>query len=149
MLFCNVLFYGHSYLLHGLSFVHRVCGCVPHCGYVLYPIGGFYPIAVMFYVPLLLYSHCGFIPSGVCVNFPFMVHSQCSIVYGVYYFINTKNLPTDFHWSMGSGAYPTLCIVGYGGMCVCRHCVSICFAYIIIIQFSGMKSNKKMCFNIF
>ena len=146
MLFCNVLFYGHSYLLHGLSFVRRVWGL--------------FLIEVMFYIPLV-----GFIPLRLCFMphcyytlivglfqavyvwiFPFMVHSQCGIVYCVYYFINTKNLPTDFHWSMGSGAYPTLCIVGYGGMFVCRHCVSICFAYIIIIQFSGMKSNKKNVF---
>lgn len=137
MLFCDVLFYGHSYLLHGLSFVRRVCGCVPHCGYVLYPI------AVMFYAPLLLYSHCGFIPSGVCVNFS--VYGSFPMEYGVCQCINTKNLPTDFHWSMGSGAYPTLCIVGYGGMSVCRHCISICFAYIIIIQSGGGKSNKKKC----
>lgn len=120
-LFCVMLIYGHSYLLHGLSFVRRVCRCVPHCGYVLYPIGGFYPIAVMFYAPLLLYSHCGFIPSGVCVNFT--VYGSFPMWYCVCKCINTKTLPTDFHWSMGSGAYPTLCIVGYGGMSVCRHCV--------------------------
>ena len=122
-LFCVMLIYGHSYLLHGLSFVRRVCGCVPHCGYVLCPIGGDL-------------SHCGYVLCPIViilslgvkskwfmyVIFLIMFHSQCSIVYCVYYFIDTKNLPTDFHWSMGSGAYPTLCIVGYGGMSVCRHC---------------------------
>ena len=150
MLFCDVLFYGHSYLLHGLSFVRRVCGCVPHCGYVLYPIGGGLSHCgyCQVFPPQTLYSHCGFIPSGVCVNFS--VYGSFPMWYCVCKCINTKNLPTDFHWSMGNGAYPTLCIVGYGGMSVCRHCVSICFAYIIIIQFSGMKSNKKkMYFIIF
>ena len=111
------------------------------------PLVGGYPIAVMFYAPLLLYSHCGLNPSGVCVNFS--VYGSFPMWYCVCKCINTKTLPTDFHWSMGSGAYPTLCIVGYGGMSVCRHCVSICFAYIIIIQSGGGKSNKKMCFNIF
>ena len=58
-----------------------------------------------------------------------------------------KPSPRTFIGQWAGGAYPTLCIVGYGGMSVCRHCVS--FAYIIIIQDGGGKSNEKICFNIF
>lgn len=115
---------------------------IPHCGYVLYPIGGFYPIAVMCYVPLLLYSHCGFIPSGVCVNFS--VYGSFPMWYCVCKCINTKNLPTDFHWSMGRLLHT---IVMYGVMVVCI--VGIVFyllAYVIIIQSGGGKSNKKNVF---
>lgn len=58
-----------------------------------------------------------------------------------------KPSPRTFIGQWAGGAYPTLCIVGYGGMSVCRHCVL--FAYIIIIQDGGGKSNEKICFNIF
>lgn len=58
-----------------------------------------------------------------------------------------KPSPRTFIGQWAGGAYPTLCIVGYGGMSDCRHCVS--FAYIIIIQDGGGKSNEKICFNIF
>ena len=55
-----------------------------------------------------------------------------------------KPSPRTFIGQWAGGAYPTLCIVGYGGMSVCRHCVS--FAYIIIIQDGGGKSNEKNMF---
>ena len=139
-----MLIYGHNYPIHGLSFVRRVWG-YSSLRLCFYPIGGFYPIAVMFYVPLSLYYHCGFIPSGVCVNFS--VYGSFPMWYCVCKCINTKTLPTDFHWSMGRLLHT---IVMYGVMVVCI--VGIVFyllAYIIIIQSGGGKSNKKMCFNIF
>lgn len=58
-----------------------------------------------------------------------------------------KPSPRTFIGQWAGEAYPTLCIVGYGGMSVCRHCVL--FAYIIIIQDGEGKSNEKICFNIF
>lgn len=137
-----MLIYGHNYPIHEISFARRVLGysSLKLC---------FYPIAVMFYAPLLLYSHCGFIPSGVCVNFS--VYGSFPMEYGVCQCINTKSLPTDFHWSMGRLLHT---IVMYGVMVVCI--VGIVFyllAYIIIIQSGGGKSNKKKCvlifFNIF
>ena len=138
MLFCNVLFYGHNYPIHEISFARRVLGysALRLC---FYPIGGFYPIAVMCYVPLLLYSHCGLNPSGVCVKFS--VYGSFPMWYCVCKCINTKSLPTDFHWSMGRLLHT---IVMYGVMVVCI--VGIVFyllAYIIIIQSGGGKSNKK------
>ena len=60
---------------------------------------------------------------------------------------DTKTLPTDFHRSMGRGSISHIMYCGYGGMSVCRHCGL--FAYIIIIQDGGGKSNEKICFNIF
>ena len=106
---------------------------------------GVFRIAVMFYVPLV-----GFIPLRLLLGFslhrhytlivvlfqavyvwifPFMVHSQCGIVYCVYYFINTKPLPTDFHWSMGRGGISHIASCGVWGMSVCRHCGFICLHY--------------------
>lgn len=55
-----------------------------------------------------------------------------------------KPSPRTFIGQWAGEAYPTLCIVGYGGMSVCRHCVL--FAYIIIIQDGGGKSNEKNMF---
>ena len=57
---------------------------------------------------------------------------------------DTKTLPTDFHWSMGRGSISHIMYCGYGGMSVCRHCGL--FAYIIIIQDGGGKSNEKNMF---
>ena len=92
--------------------------------------------------PQILYSHCGVKPSGLCVNFPPI---SCPIA--SWHCRDTKTLPTDFHWSMGRGSISHIMYCGYGGMSVCRHCVL--FAYIIIIQDGGGKSNEKICFNIF
>lgn len=58
-----------------------------------------------------------------------------------------KPSPRTFIGQWAGEAYPTLHHVGYGGMSVCRHCVL--FAYTIIIQDGGGKSNEKICFNIF
>ena len=100
-----------------------------HCGYVLYP--------------QILYSHCGVKPSGLCVNFS----THCPLCHDI---VGTqKPSPRTFIGQWVGGAYHTLCIVGYGGMSDCRHCGFICFAYIIIIQDGGGKSNEKICFNIF
>ena len=101
---------------------------IPHCDNV--------------FIPLLLYSHCGFIPSGVCVNFS--VYGSFPMWHGVCQCINTKSLPTDFHWSMGRLLHT---IVMHGVMVVCI--VGIVFyllAYVIIIQSGGGKSNKKNVF---
>ena len=40
-----------------------------------------------------------------------------------------KPSPRTFIGQWAGGAYPTLCIVGYGGMSVCRHCGFICLHY--------------------
>ena len=134
-LFCAMLIYGHNYPIHEISFARRVWGysalrlCfISHCGNV--------------FIPLSLYSHCGFIPSGVCVNFS--VYGSFPMWYCVCKCINTKTLPTDFHWSMGRLLHT---IVMYGAMVVCI--VGIVFyllAYVIIIQSGGGKSNKKNVF---
>lgn len=135
MLFCNVLFYGHSYLLHEISFARRVLGysalrlCfISHCGYVLRPI--------VIILSLWFYSKRCMCEFSVYGSFP-MWYCVCKC-------INTKNLPTDFHWSMGRLLHT---IVMYGVMVVCI--VGIVFyllAYIIIIQSGGGKSNKKNVF---
>ena len=40
-----------------------------------------------------------------------------------------KPSPRTFIGQWAGEAYPTLCIVGYGGMSVCRHCGFICLHY--------------------
>ena len=98
--------------------------------------------------PQILYSHCGVKPNGLYMNFPPIPHCgaiSCPIV--LWHCRDTKTLPTDFHRSMGRGSISHIMYCGYGGMSVCRHCVS--FAYIIIIQDGGGKSNEKICFNVF
>ena len=58
-----------------------------------------------------------------------------------------KPSPRTFIGQWVGGTYPTLCIVGYG---VCLFVgIVVLFAYIIIIQDGGGKSNEKICFNIF
>lgn len=59
-----------------------------------------------------------------------------------------KPSPRTFIGQWAGEAYPTLCIVGYGGVCLFVGIV-VLFAYIIIIQDGGGKSNEKICFNIF
>ena len=136
--------YGHGYPLHGLSSVHGVWWGFPHCG--ICPIAvlshcGVLSAYCQSFPPQILYSHCGVKPSGVCEFFHQYHVPLCHDIVGT-----RKPSPRTFIGQWVGGAYPTLCIVGYGGMSVCRYCVSICFAYIIIIQFSGMKSNKKNVF---
>ena len=120
----------------------------PHCG--ICPIAvlshcGVLSAYCQVFPPQILYSHCGVKPSGLCVNFSTHVQYHVPLRHGI---VGTrKPSPRTFIGQWVGGAYPTLCIVGYGGMSVCRHCVS--FAYIIIIQDGGGKSNEKICFNIF
>ena len=133
---------------------HRFMECVgvsalwylSHCGIV--PLWGIIRLLSGF-PPQILYSHCGVKPSGLCVNFSTHVQYHVPLRHGI---VGTrKPSPRTFIGQWAGGAYPTLCIVGYGGMSVCRHCVS--FAYIIIIQDGGGKSNEKkyvlIFFNIF
>ena len=76
---------------------------------------------------------------------PLIAHSLYVMVHGI---VGAwLSSPRTFIGQWAGGAYPILCIVGYGGMSDCRHCVS--FAYIIIIQDGGGKSNEKICFNVF
>ena len=73
--------------------------------------------------PQILYSHCGVKPSGLCVNFS----THCPLCHGI---VGTrKPSPRTFIGQWAGEAYPTLCIVGYGGMSVCRHCGFICLHY--------------------
>ena len=110
-----------------------------HCGIV--PLWGLIRLLSGF-PPQILYSHCGVKPSGLCVNFSTHVQYHVPLRHGI---VGTrKPSPRTFIGQWAGGAYPTLCIVGYGGMSVCRHCVS--FAYIIIIQDGGGKSNEKNMF---
>lgn len=89
-----------------------------------YPIVGSYPLIVRFIPPQILYSHCGVKPSGLCVNFS--THSPlCHGIVGT-----RKPSPRTFIGQWVGGAYHTLCIVGYGGMSDCRHCVLfVCLHY--------------------
>ena len=129
---------------------HRFMECVgfsalwylSHCGIV--PLWGLIRLLSGF-PPQILYSHCGVKPSGLCVNFS--NHSPISCPIASWHCRDTKTLPTDFHRSMGRGSISHIASCGVWGMSVCRHCVS--FAYIIIIQDGGGKSNEKICFNIF
>lgn len=85
---------------------------------------GVFCIAVMFYVPLLLYSHCGLNPSGLCMLF----FHPCPIV--SWHCRDTKSLPTDFHWSMDSGHTTHYVMLVWWGMFVCRHCgLFVCLRY--------------------
>ena len=141
MSWCMAL-YGHGYPLHGLSSVHGVCGVFRIVVFI--PLWGLIRLLSGF-PPQILYSHCGVKPSGLCVIFSTPVQYHVPLRHGI---VGTrKPSPRTFIGQWAGEAYPTLCIVGYGGMSVCRHCVS--FAYIIIIQDGGGKSNEKICFNIF
>lgn len=57
-----------------------------------------------------------------------------------------KPSPRTFIGQWVGGTYPTLCIVGYGGVCLFVGIVFYLFAYIIIIQDGGGKSNEKNMF---
>ena len=59
-----------------------------------------------------------------------------------------KPSPRTFIGQWAGEAYPTLHHVGYG-VCLFVGIVVYLFAYIIIIQDGGGKSNEKICFNIF
>lgn len=123
---------------------HRFMECVgfsalwylSHCG-VLSAYCQVFP-------PQILYSHCGAKPSGLCVNFPPI---SCPIA--SWHCRDTKTLPTDFHWSMGRGSIFHIMYCGGMGVCLFVGIVVYLFAYIIIIQDGGGKSNEKICFNIF
>ena len=115
---------------------HRFMECVwgfPHCGMVSSHCGVLSAYCQVF-PPHILYSHCGVKPSGVC---EFFHQYHAPLRHGI---VGTrKPSPRTFIGQWVGEAYPTLHHVGYGGMSVCRHCVSICFAYIIIIQDGGGK----------
>ena len=147
MLFCNVLFYGHGYPLHGLSSVHGVCGDFRIVVFIpiavwYHPIVGSYPLIVRFPTTDIILPLWG---KTKWVMYEFFHQYHAPLRHGI---VGTrKPSPRTFIGQWAGGAYPTLCIVGYVGMSVCRHCVS--FAYIIIIQDGGGKSNEKICFNVF
>ena len=104
-----------------------------HCGMVSSHCGVLSAYCQVF-PPHILYSHCGVKPSGVC---EFFHQYHAPLRHGI---VGTrKPSPRTFIGQWVGEAYPTLHHVGYGGMSVCRHCVSICFAYIIIIQDGGGK----------
>ena len=112
----------------------------PHCG--ICPIAGYYPLIVRFPSTDIILPLWGKTKWVMCEFFHQYHIPLCHGIVGT-----RKPSPRTFIGQWAGGAYPTLCIVGYGGMSVCRHCVS--FAYIIIIQDGGGKSNEKICFNIF
>lgn len=119
---------------------------IPHCGNVFIPLVGLIPLRLCFT------SHCYYTLIVVLFQVVYVCYFSDYVSFPMWYrvckCINTKNLPTDFHWSMGRLLHT---IVMYGVMVVCI--VGIVFyllAYIIIIiQSGGGKSNKKMRFNIF
>ena len=151
MSWCMAL-YGHGYPLHGLSSVHGVCGrkfrivVLPHCGIV--PLWGLILLLLGFPttdIILPLWGKTKWVIYEFFHPFPIVGYYHVPLRHGI---VGTrKPSPRTFIGQWAGEAYPTLHHVGYGGMSVCRHCVL--FAYIIIIQDGGGKSNEKICFNIF
>lgn len=142
MSWCMAL-YGHGYPLHGLSSVHGVCGGFPHCGIcpiaVFIPLWGLIRLLSVFPTTDIILPLWGKTKWVMC---EFFHQYHVPLRHGI---VGTrKPSPRTFIGQWAGGAYPTLCIVGYGGMSVCRHCVL--FAYIIIIQDGGGKSNEKNMF---
>lgn len=129
---------------------HRFMECVgfsalwylSHCG-VLSAYCQIFP-------PQILYSHCGVKPSGLCVNFPPIAQYHVPLRHGI---VGTrKPSPRTFIGQWAGGTYPTLCIVGYGGMSVCRHCGLFCLPTSLLYKMVGENPMKKyvlIFFNIF
>lgn len=121
---------------------HRFMECVgfPHCGIV--PLWGLIRLLSGFPSTDIILPLWGKTKWVMCEFFHQYHVPLCHGIVGT-----RKPSPRTFIGQWAGEAYPTLCIVGYGGMSVCRHCVL--FAYTIIIQDGGGKSNEKICFNIF
>lgn len=59
-----------------------------------------------------------------------------------------KPSPRTFIGQWAGEAYPTLCIVGYGGVCLFVGIV-FCLPTLLLYKMVGENPMKKICFNIF
>ncbi len=140
MSWCMAL-WGHGYPLHGLSSVHGVCG-----GFrivVFIPLWGLIRLLSGFPTTDIILPLWGKTKWVMC---EFFHQYHAPLRHGI---VGTrKPSPRTFIGQWAGEAYPTLHHVGGMGVCLFVGIV-VLFAYIIIIQDGGGKSNEKICFNIF
>lgn len=137
--------YGHGYPLHGLSSVHGVCGVFRIVVFI--PLWGLIRLLSDFPTTDIILPLWGKTKWVMCEFFHQYHVPLCHGIVGT-----RKPSPRTFIGQWAGGTYPTLCIVGYGGMSVCRHCGLFCLPTSLLYKMVGENPMKKyvlIFFNIF